>query len=647
MCGITGFVTNNNFSLEFSLNLLNKMSLKQKHRGPDSSGTFVDPINNLFIAHQRLSIHDLTNAGAQPMISSCGNHILVFNGEIYNYEEIRKKLNSRNNIDWRGSSDTEVLLQCILIYGIEQTVNLIDGMFAFAYYDKIKNNLFLARDPFGEKPLYLYVESQSFAFSSELSAIELFAPKLTLDQQSVSSQLLYSYVPDDKSIYKEVRKVLPGHYIEFALDSRAGFTLYKVTEYWSAYETAIKCINEQKNATLEESIVNIEESLEKSIIQRMDSDVPLGAFLSGGIDSTCVTALMQKNSTKKIKTFSIGFNDRNYNEAEHAKSVANVLGTEHNELYVSAKDIINIIPHIHEIYDEPFSDSSQIPTYIVSKFAREKVTVVLTGDAGDELFGGYNRHILGDRLENVIDRYPLPLRKYLSKVLKILSPNSYDSLSGIIEQISFGKISVKGLGDKTHKFSDVISSTNSLELYKKLITTGGDCLPLNNPYKTIQESIFDNPTLNFSEQMMLQDTIGYMRNDILTKVDRASMANSLETRVPFLSRDVFNTAWQTPFEHKIYKGNGKYPLKTIASKYVPQQIIDRPKSGFGVPIYQWLRDELRDWAEDLLHKNNLEKSGCLDVEFVNHCWEQHLSGKKNMQYILWNILMFQQWYLSK
>lgn len=642
MCGILGF-----YSIDDSKDesLLFKMSSAIKHRGPDEFGIYSR--GPLKLGHQRLAIHDLSSAGAQPMKSHCGNYIIVFNGEIYNFKELRRKLDQVSIRTWGSHSDTEVLLELVIQFGLEKALFYLDGMFSFAIYNVVENSLVIARDRFGEKPLYLFFSKHEFAFASELRPIEIFTKKLTINQDAVSSQLQYSYIHNDQSIYNEVIKLLPGHHLAIQISSDGNFIIGEQIEYWSALNAALDFKADSKNLAANEAQRAIEEAIEQSIIERMASDVPLGAFLSGGIDSTCIVALMQKNSDKKVNTFSIGFNDINYNEAHHAKAVANILGTEHHELYLEPKDIIDIVPKLHVIYDEPFSDSSQLPTLMVSKFARTKVTVALTGDAGDEVFGGYNRHILAERLSRIIERTPHSVRKGFSKLLRIPSPEQYEVLSRFIKTISSGRVTVNSLGDKVQKFSKAFDAKDGIELYRKLVNTGVNSFCNAQSQDVICKKIFKSPYLSLTESMMLQDIVGYMRNDILPKVDRASMACSLETRVPFLSNKVFEAAWRMPMSAKINGGVGKLPLRKIISKYVPDEIMNRPKAGFGVPIYHWLRHDLRDWAEDLLSEQALKKSGLLNTDAIRHSWFLHLSGKQNLQYELWNVLMFQQWYMSK
>lgn len=642
MCGILGFFTGDSNKKQ---NLLGRMKSSIEHRGPDQSGFYTS--NNLKFAHQRLSIHDLSEAGAQPMFSHCGNYVIVFNGEIYNFDSIRQRIDAVKSIRWRGRSDTEVLLEAFVQFGLEKTLALVDGMFAFAIHDRANDNVIFARDRFGEKPLYFYFGPNEFAFSSELRPIELFADSLTLNQAAVSTQLQYSYIPDEHSIYNEVSKLLPGHHLTVSIGSNTRYLAGDQIQYWSAVNAALTYASASVSLSPKEAQELTESSLEQSVVQRMASDVPLGAFLSGGIDSTCIVALMQKNSSKKINTFSIGFKDESYNEAHHAKAVAAFLGTDHHELYLEPKDIIGIVPKLHLINDEPFSDSSQLPTYMVSRYAKTKVSVALTGDAGDELFGGYNRHILAKKLSQVIMTTPHFLRRAVSRLLKYPSRSNYDSISRLVRMTSAGKLQISSFSDKAYKLSRAFDARTGLELYSRLISTGNLNHGLTMPLEIISQDIFGSTKLSLSECMMLQDIIGYLRNDILTKVDRASMACSLETRVPFLSNKVFEAAWRTPVSAKIDGGVGKLPLRRIVSKYVPEKIINRPKAGFGVPIYHWLRHDLRDWAEDLLSEEALVKSGLLNVNSIRQSWKLHLSGDFNLQYELWNVLMFQQWYMSK
>lgn len=648
MCGISGFFEKKTKDVG---NKIQQMSLSMEHRGPDEFGYYVSPDNRLFLAHQRLSILDLSSAGKQPMLSHCQRFIIVFNGEIYNFNELKNELISTGRIfNWRGHSDTEILIECIIAWGIEATLPKLNGMFAFSLYDLQLKKLSFARDRFGEKPLYIFSDDNSFAFASELKPIELFTKNLTLNNSAIDNQLRFSYIPAPFSIYNEVFKLLPGHYLEVDLTNYSKIDISQAKPYWQvidAVEIGLKNRNQFLNIT--DAVNETERLLKKSVAQRMVSDVSLGSFLSGGIDSTCITALMQAQSIKRIKTFSIGFNDENYNEAQHANSVAKVLGTEHNEMYLDANDMLEFVPKLADIYDEPFADSSQLPMLMVSKFAKKHVTVALTGDSGDEVFCGYNRYTYGPSLVNKLSNVPYDIRKPMGKAIKSISPAIYTSVLSVLSKLIPRLKRYKRIGDNLHKLARIIDFKDESDLYKKLILTWPEIAvtaELHDIATDISQA-FNYQGLSLAERMMWQDAIGYMQNDILTKVDRASMAVSLETRVPFLDNDVFHHAWSLPLEFKLYQGKTKYPLRRIISKYVPDEIMSRPKAGFAVPIDSWLRNELRPWAESLLNESSLHKSGVLDVKKIRNTWHLHLTKQANMQLPLWNVLMFQQWLLSK
>ncbi|WP_029773225.1 asparagine synthase (glutamine-hydrolyzing) [Pseudoalteromonas sp. TB51] len=650
MCGIVGFFeVNQGKDLSVKTELIKSMARSINHRGPEQNGIFNNLENSLYLAHLRLAIHDLSPTGVQPMHSQCGKYTIVFNGEIYNYKDLKAELVVDEDVFWKGSSDTEVLIEYISRKGIKATLEKLNGMFAFALYNKVKDTLTLARDRFGEKPLYVYNDNRSLAFSSELKPIEIFQPSLTLNHNSIATQLKYSYIPAPYSIYNEVFKLPAGHYLEIDLADIKTCSLEKAIPFWNIHDE-IRNAKAEQESDLKGSINKIENALKNSVKLRMDSDVPFGAFLSGGIDSTCIVALMQEQASKPIDTFSIGFNNDNYNEAHHAKEVAKVLGTNHHELYLESKDMLDYIPKLQSIYDEPFADSSQIPTFMVSKFAKKNVTVALTGDSGDELFAGYNRHLLASRLEASFERYPLSLRKTFGSAVTSISPKTYDKLAFFLKLILGNRFDFNRLGDKVHKFAGAFAAKNGFELYKNLISTSvthRELLLKGRDVNILSKAIFEDENFNTSEKMMIQDTLSYMQHDILTKVDRASMANSLETRVPFLDNDVFRAAWSIPFEHKIYNGQTKYPLRKIISKYVPDTLMKRPKAGFGVPISDWLRGDLREWAESLLSEKSIILSGSMDYNAVQKIWKEHKSGKFNHQYELWNILMLQQWLVNK
>lgn len=648
MCGITGYFSNFKTS---SFTKLRSMSNAIKHRGPDQYGEYISPDSKLCLAHQRLSILDLSSAGTQPMVSSCQRFIIIFNGEIYNFKELKEVLEKRSSkINWRGHSDTEVLLEFISAFGIETTLDKLNGMFAFALYDLNLNKLLLARDRFGEKPLYIYSGGDSFAFSSELKPIEIFTSDLTINPSAVDAQLKYSYIPAPYSIYNEVFKLLPGHFLEIDLNYYKKIDIQDSVPFWNVKDTIATGLEKRKlYKNVDDAIVETEAILTKSVQDRMVADVPLGSFLSGGIDSTCITALMQSKSTKNVKTFSIGFHDKNYNEAQHAKLVAEVLGTDHYEMYLNPNDMLDLVPNLANIYDEPFADSSQLPTLMVSKFAKEHVSVALTGDAGDEVFCGYNRYVHGPNLIDKFSSIPTKIRSAAGGAITAISPAIYNKLAKALSVLIPKLKKYKRIGDNIHKVARVIDFVDEADLYKKLILTWPETA-LTHEVIDISTDIleaFNYKGLTLSERMMWQDAIGYMQNDILTKVDRASMAVSLETRVPFLDNNVYQHAWSLPQEIKINNGITKYPLRKIISNYIPDDIMNRPKSGFGVPIDSWLRDELKGWGEELLSTNSLSKLGFLDISKIQKLWQKHQSGSINEQYALWNVLMLQQWVNSR
>ncbi len=634
MCGFTGFININQYSVNANKKLLEMMSDAIMHRGPDDFDTFVN--NNICLAHRRLSIIDLSKEGRQPMVSESGDYIIVFNGEIYNHGLIRNDLDSIRKNSWRGHSDTEVLLRAIELLGLERALNRCKGMFAFALWDKRRKRLALVRDRIGEKPLYYGWVDGSFVFASEISSIKKF-PKFNnkINREAISLLMRYSYIPAPHSIYTNIFKLEAGTILY--IDSSGRKTDEKM--YWSSESVINNGILNPFQGSKEESIVRLEEVLSNAVLSQMEADVPLGAFLSGGVDSSLITSLMQKQSMDKVMTFSIGFNEKSYNEAEYAKSVANHLGTEHYELYVSSQDVLDVIPKLSEIYSEPFADSSQIPTYLVSRIARERVTVALSGDAGDELFGGYNRYLMANNFWNKISKTPLGLRKIFSKYASLVPENLYSSLPVL-------KKRYPDLSNKIQKGINILTSESIDDLYSRLTSLCNlpDNLVLNTDRSKIIVDRFDRfDRLNGIEKMMALDLLTYLPSDILTKVDRASMANSLETRVPFLDHNVVEFAWSLPFDYKINRGVGKWPLRSILYKYVPKEMIERPKAGFAVPIDQWLRGPLKDWAESYLNVSTLAQQGFLNVDIVRSLWEEHILRKKNNQQVLWNILMFQVW----
>jgi asparagine synthase (glutamine-hydrolysing) len=643
MCGIAGYWDRSNrFGEAESREIVTAMTDTLTQRGPDSSGIWVDRAAGIALGHRRLAILDLSPEGAQPMLSAEDRYAIVFNGEIYNFAELRSAL-SQQGYQFRGHSDTEVMLAAFIEWGLTAAVQKFVGMFAFALWDKQTQTLHLCRDRAGEKPLYYGWVNDTLLFGSELKA--LVAHPLwqgQIDRDALTLFVRYGYIPAPHSIYQGIQKLTPGTSISFEAESQTA----KPVAYWDLQTVVEKGIHEPFTGSDTEAIDRLDLLLRATIQEQMVADVPLGAFLSGGIDSSTIVALMQAQSDRPIKTFSIGFAEQKYNEAEYAKAVAAHLGTEHTELYITAKDALDVIPKLPQLYDEPFADSSQIPTFLLSKMTREHVTVSLSGDAGDELFGGYSRYFLGIDIWQKISWIPVEMRRFYAKLLLSVQPERWDTIVDIIGKF-VPRLQDVQAGRKIHKVAGVLSSKQPLELYRELISIW------KNPAEIVLhsrelETIVTHPPdwiyrLDFAEQMMYLDTMSYLPDDILVKVDRAAMAVSLESRVPFLDRRIIEFAWQLPLSMKLRNGQGKWVLRQVLDRYVPKQLIDRPKMGFGVPIDAWLRHELRDWAESLLDEHRLEREGFFNVGAVRQQWEEHLSGKFDRSYSLWNILMFQAW----
>ena len=639
MCGIVGFLSRaSNFSSAEALLVVNKMTQALIHRGPDDGGVWVSKTEHLAIGHRRLSILDLSNAGHQPMISKSGRYVLAFNGEIYNHLELRSLL---PNSLWCGNSDTETLLVAFEIWGIETTLLRITGMFAIALWDQKSQELVLVRDRMGEKPLYYGWQGNVFLFGSELKALRCH-PNWNgeIDRDVLASFMRFAYVPLPHSIFKGIKKLLPGSYITIRFGSLSKFNTIP-TPYWSIKAVANQNRWEKYEDQL--AISELDSLLRKTISNQMITDVPFGAFLSGGIDSSTVVALMQAQSVKPIKTFSIGFSEIGYDESIHAKNVASHLGTEHTELYITGKDVIKVFPEIFEIYDEPFADSSQIPTYLISRLAAQQVTVALTGDGGDELFAGYNRYLWGQRIWNGIRRIPLPLREILGEAIISINPIQLVNLFALKKKGSFAHL----LGEKINKLAKVIGSENPDELYLRLISqqseTNSIVLGAGQISRWSDSELKKTSLSNFVDRMIFQDLIGYLPDDILTKIDRAAMAVSLETRLPFLDHRLVDFAWRLPMSLKIRDGQSKWVLRQVLYQYVPREMIERPKQGFAVPMASWLRGPLRAWGEALLEKKRLEREGFFNAHIIRKKWEEHQSGRYDWQHWIWNVLVFQEW----
>lgn len=647
MCGFVGFWDPNTCGSEHhteNLKIAGQMSAQIRHRGPDADGIWRDDGAGLSLAHQRLAILDLSPAGAQPMHSACGRYVLCYNGEVYNHRSIRAEIDATGRSPaWRGHSDTETLLAGIALWGLEATLERANGMFALALWDRNKDTLSLARDRMGEKPVYYGISGGVLLFGSELKALrEHPAFENHIDRDALAEFLRLGYVPAPRSIYRNIHKLPPAHLIEIGSASRY---LPPARPYWSL-EAATRAEPQDWEASPERAIAALDTQLNEAVISRMEADVPLGAFLSGGYDSSTVVAYMQAARDMPIDTFSVGFDEQHYNEAHHAKAVAAHLGTHHTELYVSAQEALDVVPLLPHMYDEPFADASQIPTFLVSQLARQHVTVTLSGDGGDELFCGYNRHTLGFDLFRKIVTLPKPARSGLAWVLRHTSSHSLEKLQLVLPPDR----RVQNIAERLPKLVRMLDVNNELDYYRSAISR------IQAPGKFLARQgdadgtvgIIDTKALSafkgLREQMMFLDMQSYLHDDVLTKVDRASMAVSLEARVPLLDHRLVEFAWQVPIGLKYRDGQGKWLLRQTLYRHVPKSLMDRPKMGFGVPVADWLRGPLRDWAEDLLNPDDLASDGILNVVAVRALWQAHLLGNGDGEFALWNILMFQAWY---
>ena len=644
MCGLTGFWQRNGCSASDAQATATSMAQRIIHRGPDDSGVWVDADAGIALAHRRLSILDLSLAGHQPMVSGSGRYMLVFNGEIYNHLSLRKELEKDGLMAWRGHSDTETLLASFDAWGIEVTVKKSIGMFAFAVWDKHNRTLTLGRDRLGEKPLYYGWQGDTFLFGSELKALKAHPDfRAEIDRNSLALLMRHNYIPAPYSIYQGIAKLQPGCLLTVSLNQRE----LHLIPYWSGRQVVEGGLAQPFTGSASEAVDSLERLLKDAVGQQMMADVPLGAFLSGGVDSSTVVALMQAQSSRPVRTFSIGFYEAGYNEAEYAKAVARHLGTDHTEWYVTAQDALNVIPRLPSLYDEPFADSSQIPTFLVSQMARQHVTVSLSGDAGDELFGGYNRYVLVQRLWNTLSLLPLRLRQQLGNLITGVSPHTLNSVLAPFQSLLPFGLAQSNLGDKLHKGANVMVAKNSVELYSLLVSHWLQpeqlVIGASEPLTVLTDPTRQVKTDSFINQMMAMDMLTYLPDDILCKLDRAAMSVSLETRVPFLDCRVVEFAWHLPMEYKLRHGAGKWILRQVLYKYVPKRLIERPKVGFAVPIDAWLRGALRDWAENLLSESRLRQDGYFNPVPIRQKWAEHLSGERNWQNHLWDVLMFQAW----
>lgn len=642
MCGITGYWG----AVGADTEVVGEMADRLTHRGPDSAGTWGDHHAGLWLAHRRLAIVDLSAWGHQPMVSPCGRYVIVYNGEIYNHADLRAELEREGGgFDWRSHSDTETLLAALRHWGLEGALSRINGMFAFALWDTPERTLFLARDRMGEKPLYYGRSGDSLLFGSELKALTAHPDwRGGIDRDALALFLRYNNVPAPKSIYRGIYKLPPAHYVVVRDNGRS---VSEPVCYWDLGQVATEGVQEAKGEP-EALAEELDTLLRDSVGRRMVADVPLGAFLSGGFDSSMVVAQMQAQSARPVKTFSIGNADAEYDEAHHAAAVARHLGTDHTELYVTPADAQAVIPRLPSIYDEPFADSSQIPTFLVSDLARQDVTVALSGDGGDELFGGYNRHVVGPGVWNRVQRLPLPLRRWLSGGVGALARRDLRRWKRRLP----GRWQVPNLELKLEKLSDALGASDGRAFYRSL------CSHWKVPEQVVLGAASEPEDRAASlghlsglpglrEQMMLLDMLTYLPDDILAKVDRASMAASLEARAPLLDHRLVEFAWRVPTEYKVRDGQGKWLLRQALDRYVPRSMMERPKQGFGVPIDHWLRGPLREWAEDLLDEYRLRHEGFFDPAPIRKLWSEYLLGRGRSHHHLWCVLMFQAWWAEQ
>jgi asparagine synthase (glutamine-hydrolysing) len=609
------------------------------HRGPDDYGIWTDRALGLFLGHRRLSIVDLSAAGHQPMASASERYVLAYNGEIYNHHDLRAELEEIGVApEWRGHSDTEVLLAALEHWGLEETLVRLNGMFAFALWDRAEKRLTLARDRLGEKPLYYGRSGSTFLFGSELKALTCHpAFEGTVDRQALTLFLRYNYVPAPFSIWRGIAKLPPGHMVQIGA---GGAAVGAPKAYWDFRTIAEKGAADPLPDG-PELTDRLEALLADAVGRRMVADVPVGAFLSGGIDSSLVVALMQGQSARPVRTFTIGYAEASHNEADHARRVAAHLGTDHTELTVTPAEALAVIPRLPAIWDEPFSDSSQIPTYLVSELTRRHVTVSLSGDGGDEVFGGYNRYVLAMRMWNAGKRLPGPARTMLAGLAR---SRTGLRMAAAAMRLAPSRHRHLGLGDRLHKVAHVMEARTVEALYRRLVSHFDDpAAVVIDGVEPANGGLPDLPAFpDVRQGMMYLDTLTYLPDDILAKVDRASMAVSLEARVPYLDHRVVEFAWRLPMQARISGGTGKKILRDILHRHLPERLFDRPKAGFGVPIGDWLAGPLRDWAEDLLDPRRLREEGFFDPAAVRRLWDEQLAaGGRHHQ--VWDILMFQAW----